>query len=178
MKNLNKVIHWKLLEISVVLAFVIISFPLWQQLERKDYLTTAAFYNEAQYSYLEVTQYPYGSMIPVSDEDALKNIKPCKIQVVNNTKTKEDYTLVFKISKESTLDYHVLKIALNQSVSMLDEHYLLEDADHIYFALATDSIQGEKQDYNFMLWMDQNTGNEMQGKTLSFDFELQKSIAV
>ena len=72
----------------------------------------------------------------------------------------------------------MLKIALNQQVSNLADHYLLEDADHIYFSLFSDSIQGEKQDYEFMIWMDKNTGNDMQGKSLTFDFELQKGIAI
>lgn len=178
MKNIDKVIHWKLLEISIVLAFVIVSFPLWQALEMKDYLSTAAFYSEAQYSYLEVSKYPTDYMIPISDEVALNHIVPCEIQVINNTKTREDYSLVLKVSKNSTLDYRVLKIALNNNVSTLESHYILEDADSIYFSLQTDSIQGERRNYDFIMWMDQNTGNDMQGKSLSFDFELQKGIAI
>lgn len=178
MKNIDKVIHWKLIEISCVIAIVIVSFPLWKKLDISDQIATAAFYNGASFSYLNVSNTQNGMMVPVSNEDALKNLEQTKIKVINDTRTNEDYTVLLKIAKSSTLDYNCLNIALNNEVKALKSTYLLEDADYFYFALTNGSIKGEIKEYDFLMWMDENTGNEMQGKTLNYSFELQKQIAI
>lgn len=178
MKNINKIIHLKILEIAVLVFIVAISFPVWKKLEGNNYLTTAAFYNKANYAYLEITDNQWNNMFPIKDEEAIKNLKPTQIKVKNDTKTKEDYTLLLKISKESTLDYNCLNIALNNEISPLKDHFLLEDQNDIYFSLDSYSVLGSPINYDFLMWMDKNTDNNMQGKTLKYSFEIQEKIAI
>ena len=178
MKQINKLIYGKIIEISVLIAIILVSFPLWKKLDIKDYLSTAAFYEEAQYSYLEIENYPIDLMYPISTIYAIKNLQPTIIKVKNETLTQEDYTLTLKIAKDSSLDYNCLNISLNNKVKSLKETLISEDEENFYFSLASDTIIGEEKEYKFLIWMDEKTGNEMQGKTLNYDFELQKKIAV
>lgn len=178
MEKIDKIIYWKLIEISLLISVVIISFPLWKKLEWNDFFTTAAFYSEAQYSYLEVSNYPKGPMFPISNEIALKNINQTTLSVINDTLTEEEYTLLLKITKDSTLDYHCLNVALNNKISALENKYIMENEEYWYFKLSSDTILGETKTLNFIMWMDEKTGNEMQGKTLNYAFEIQKGMMI
>ncbi len=178
MKNINKIIHWKMIEITLLVSIILISIPLWKKLEIKEYLSTAAFFSKAKYTYLEVDDNQWTDMYPIQDEEALVNLKPTILSVKNETKTKENYTLILKISKSSTLDVKCLNIALNDQISPLKNHFMLEDQDNMFFKLDSSSIIGETKKYNFLMWMDKSTGNEMQNKTLSYIFELQEKVAI
>lgn len=178
MKNLDKVIHLKLAEICFLLIIIVVSFPLWKTLGNNNMLSTAATYADAQFSYVEVDNLPNNSMYPVSDEWASMNIKPTTIKVINDTRTEESYVLALSIEKSSTLDYRCLNISVDNVINPLEKFLTSEDEEKYYFTLATDSIKGETKGYYFKMWMDEQTGNEMQGKTLSYNFELQKQIAI
>lgn len=178
MKNINKIIHWKMIEISLLISIVVISFPIWKTLEKNEVLSIAASYSDVQFSHLEVTNLSLGAMFPISNEKALKNINPSSIKVINDTKTKEDYTLLMKVSKNSSLDYHCVNISLNNNITSLAKLTINEDEENYYFLLDSNSIDGEIKEYQFRIWMDEKTGNEMQGKSLSYTFEIQKQIAI
>ncbi len=178
MKKIDKIIHWKLLEISIMVAIMMISFPLWKKLEVKEVMTTAAFFENANYTQLKVEEFANGPMFPLKDTDALNLLKPTKINLINETKTKEDYTILMKVSKSSSLDYHYLNIALDKKIKKLEDIYLSDDADYFYFNISADTIKGEIREHDFLIWMDCKTGNDMMGKTLSYSFELQKGLLV
>ena len=178
MKNINKIIHWKIVEITLLISIIIVSFPIWKTLEKNEVLSIASSYSNVQFSHLEVSNYALGSMFPISNEQALKNIEPTSIKVINDTKTTEDYSLYIKVSKNSTLDYNCLNIALNNKIAALNEFILSEDEENYYFLLESNTIAGEIKEYSFMLWMDEKTDNSMQGKTLTYSFEIQKQIAI
>jgi len=178
MKKIEKVIHWKILEISIMISVIILSYPLWQQLDINDYMATAAFYNEAKFTYVKVENYPQGPMFPINNQEAIKNLKRTTLKVINDTKTKEDYTLLLRIEKTSTLDFHCLNVIINDQVNSLEQLLLMDDLENYYFVLASDSLIGNQKDYAFAMWMDENTGNEMQGKMLNYSFEIQKNIAI
>ncbi len=61
---------------------------------------------------------------------------------------------------------------------MFNSIYSLKDLeskdtnDEIVFILARDSIVGEVKTYNIRLWLDSQTGNEMQAKNLIMNFDL------
>lgn len=178
MKNIDKLIHWKLFEITLLVVVIVLSFPIWKQLSIDDSLATAASYNNVQYTHLDIKEYPKSLMFPVNNKYALENLKKTKIKIINDTKIIEEYTLLLKISKTSSLDYHCLNVAINQNALPLEKYYFTEDTNNYYFALAKDSIIAETKNYDFLMWMDEKTGNEMQGKTLNYSFELQKGVAI
>lgn len=178
MKRIDKIIHWKLLEISIMISVILVSFPLWKYLEIDEVMTTAAFYDDARYTYLSVEETEQGPMFPLKNEDALRELKPSKLRLINETKTQEEYTIALKVNKTSSLDYHCLNIAFDQKVEKLEDLYFSDDADYFYFVLKTDTIRGEIKEHNFLIWMDASTGNEMMNKTLSYSFEIQKGILI
>lgn len=178
MKKINKLIQKKFLEIGLALMVIAISFPLWKSLNINDYVATAAFYNEAQYTYLNVSDQQINNLYPIKNESALKNLKKTQISIINETKTQEDFTVLLKIGKNSTLDYQSLNVAINDTIHSLKDLLIIEDHDNYYFALFTNSIVGATQSFNFLMWMDETTGNEMQNKTLNYSFELQKGIKI
>lgn len=178
MKNIDRIIYGKLFEITILMSVIMISFPLWKTLDINEDLATAAFYNEVQFSYLDIKEYPKGPMFPMSEEDALSKLKSTKINVVNDSRTREDFALVMRVKKDSSLDYHCLNIALDDKVKPLADYYFMDDIENYYFVLTSDSIEGETKNYDFKMWMDASTGNEMQGKTLSYAFEIQKNIVI
>lgn len=178
MKKIDHIIHWKLVEISIMISVILVSFPLWKYLEIDEVMTTAAFYDGARYTYLSVEESEKEPMFPLKNEEALRDLKPTKVRLINETKTLEEYTLTMKISKTSTLDYKCLNIAFDQKINKLEDLYFSDDADYFYFVLKTDKIRGEIREHNVLIWMDASTGNEMMNKSLSYSFELQKGILV
>lgn len=178
MKKLDKIIHWKLIEISLMLSIIMISFPLWKQLEKEELTTTASYYETANYTYLKVDKNENAPMIPLNTEEALKKLKPSTLTITNETKTREDYTILMKINKKSTLDYHCLNIAIDQWIVPLKELYQKEDEENYIFNITSNKIQGEIKEHQFIIWMDAKTNNNMMNKSLEYSFELQKGIMI
>lgn len=178
MKKIDKIIHLKLIEITIMLIIIIISFPLWKKLEQNEIMTTAALYDNARYTYIDVENYSNGPMFPIKDDEALNELKPTSLKLINETNTTEDFTIIMKVSKTSTLDYRCLNIAIDRQKKNLKNLYLFDDADSFYFSLKSDTIKGETKEYDFLIWMDSSTNNDMMGKSLSYSFELQEGLMI
>lgn len=175
MKQINQIIHFKIFEISIMILVIILSFPLWKKLNIDETIATAAYYNKATFSYLDIEEPKKGPMVPIPTHEILNSEKKTKIKVINDTKTQEEYNLLLKLDKKSTLDYHCLNIEFANEVTPLEEKYYYEDEEYIYFSLIIDTIYAEQKDYDFMIWLDYyRTGNDMQGKMLNYNFELLK----
>lgn len=177
MRNIDKIIHWKIIEISIMIAIITISFPLWKRLELKEIMTTAALYDNAKYTYLKIDDHATGPMFPLSDKEAF-NLTPSKIELINETNTSENVTILMKISKSSSLDFNCLNIAIDSQKKQLNDLYVMDDSDYFYFNIKSDVTKAETKKYNFLLWMDASTGNEMMGKNLTYSFELQKGALI
>lgn len=177
MEKINRLIHFKFFEIMIMISIILISFPLWKKLDIDETLATASFYSKAKFSYLEVENKNQGSMFPIKNEEVLKTENRTKIKITNETKTVEEYHLLLKINKNSTLDFHYLNIYFNNQISSLEEKYYYEDMDNIYFSLIIDTINAEQKEYDFLIWLDYDrTGNDMQGKILNYELELLQGI--
>lgn len=173
MKKMKRQIQFKILEVVMMIFVILVSYPLWENLNIDETIATASFYNKAKFSYMKIENQNQGSMFPIETEEVLKTENRTKIKIINETKTNEEYNLLIKLNKNSTLDYHYLNIALNNEVTPLEEKYYYEDADNIYFSLIIDTINAEEKEYDFLIWLDYNkTKNDMQGKILNYKFEL------
>lgn len=170
-KNINKLIIKKIIEIVFVACFLFVSIFLWKN--NITQATIAAFQNSSYVNFNIENPIDY-SMFPMTDKDALKNLNPCYITVSNETYTMEDYSLVFVVNKSSTLDYHFLHISVNDNVYSLNDLETLENEEEISFILVTDSIVGNLETYAIRLWLNTMAGNEMQNKELIMHFDLLK----
>ena len=175
-KDINMLIAAKIVEIVYVIAFIFVSIPLWQQMNEVTNYTNVFSYNGLTYTGFTVENELNYSMYPMANEDALVRVKPTKVIVANNSLTEEEYTITLKISKESTLDYNCLNIAINDLVMPINSMDKTEDKDNYYFVIDTNKLKGNTEEYLIKIWMDEQTGNEMQGKSLVVSFDLVESV--
>lgn len=171
-RDINKLIITKVVEILFVLGFVFFASFLWQSKNAQGFLSSIVSFSNLYYTNFTVENPIDYSMFPMRDEDAINNLKPCTIKVINETYTSENYVLVLKIKKESTMDYHFLHVSINDSVYSLNDLEQLEESDAFVFVLTKDNIVGDTKNYEIRLWLNTLAGNEMQGKNLILNFDL------
>jgi hypothetical protein len=174
-KHINKLIISNVIEIIFVMAFIAITIPLWLSLHSSESLASASIYDDFTYTSLYVEDSKTLTMYPISDDVAIKYVNPYKITLVNDSLTLENYDLVLKIDKSSTMDYKGLKISINGNISYLKDLNLTEDDDNYIILLDNDDIVGETRDYSVKLWLDENSSSEIQGKNLVMSFDLIKN---
>ena len=166
----------KIVEIAYIIAFIFVSIPLWKQINEVTNYTSVFSHNGLTYTGFTVENELDYSMYPMANEDALVRVKPTKVIVANNSLTEEEYTITLKISKYSTLDYNCLNIAIDDLVMPLNSMDRSEDNENYYFIIDTNKLRGNTEEYLIKIWMDEQTGNEMQGKSLTVSFELTESV--
>jgi hypothetical protein len=170
--NVNKLILKKVLEICFVLTFIFASVPLSQKLSQSTSLASAAYFDNASFTSLNVTEPAQYFLYPISNKEAINTISPYNLEVVNDTLTLENYTLYLKIEKTSTLDYNALDIEINDNIYSLNTLDMESDDEYYWFVIDKNSIKGDTYNYSVKIWMDENTGNNMQGRSLSLAFDL------
>lgn len=170
--DINKLIVKKVIEIIFVSCFVFLAGFLWKSNNAQEFLTSIASFNNLYYTNFTMESPIDYSMFPMADEDALKKLKPCTIKVINETYTNENYRLVLKIDKSSTMDYHYLHVAVNDQIYSLANLEQIEEAEDYVFILAKDSIVGTTKMYEIRVWLNTLAGNDLQGKNLIINFDL------
>lgn len=168
-RDINKLIIKKEIEIAFVICFLIVSIFLWKNNNTQSVI---AAFQDLSYTNLNIENSIDYSMFPMTDEDAMKNLNPCYITVSNDTYSLEDYTLVFVVNKSSTLDYHFLNISVNNEIYSLNDLETIESEEEVSFILARDSIVGDMETYVVRLWLNTMAGNDMQNKELIMYFDL------
>lgn len=176
-KKINKLITKKILEILIVTAFVFLSLPLWDHFEKQNAFALASAYSTTNYLSLDIENPINYSMYPMTDDFAMQKLGPCHLKVINDTLTNENYVLYLTIAKNSTIDYHYLKISINNQIHFLENLITKTDTNNYYFALDQDSLLGDAKNYEIKLWLDEKTGDEMQNKELIMSFETKNSVA-
>lgn len=171
-KDINKLIITKVVEIVFVVGFVFLASYLWRSKNAQDFFSSIVSFSNLYYTNFTIENPIDYSMFPMLDEDAMQNLKPCTIKVMNETYTSENYVLVLKINKESTMDYHFLHISINDEIYSLNNLKQAEEEEEIVFVLAKDNVVGSTKIYEIRLWLNSLTGNEMQGKNLIMHFDL------
>lgn len=171
MKKINKMIRKTILEIALVISFVFLSIPLWQKFNLEEYETVAVYYDNINYTHLEVSDINDYVLYQTSDEIALENVKPININLINDTNTLENYSVWLVIDKQSTLDYQEIKINYNNETSFLSNHKTLEDREYKYILLSEGKIKAENVNSQLLMWIDSNAKSDITNKTLIFDIE-------
>lgn len=169
--DINKVIIKKVIEILLVVCFLFLSFHLWRN-KNISSLASLMAANQTGYTSLDIENPIDYVMYPMKDEDALNNLAPCFLKVINGTYSTESYQLILVVSKESTLDYHYLNISLGDKVYPLMDLPIREDEGSYVFLLDEGTICGETKEYEARIWLDKRTGNDMQSKQLVMSFDL------
>lgn len=173
-KNINLAIIKKITEIIFVISFIFVSLPLWSKLD-KGVSKIADGYDGISYTKLDMINNINYEMFPMSNDYALKNVEATILTVSNDTFTPENYELVLVLDKKSTLDFKLLKIAINDNIYSLKNLEMFEEDHNFIFNIASGNIMGETKVYNVKFWIDENATDEVQGKNLELSFDLNKN---
>lgn len=175
-KDINRLIAVRVVEIIFISTFLIVSYPVWQNIEVTKLAKQTLSESNLNFTSLKVKNPLSYTMYPMSKTNAINKLEATTLIIENNTLTEEEYILSLKISKSSTLDYNCLNIAIDEKVMPLNSLEIKEDSANYYFVIDENKIQGDYREYKIKLWMDEKTGNEMQNKKLSLSFEIRKSV--
>lgn len=134
MKNINKLIKYYVCEIFIVIIFVIISVPIWQQIDKSGIIKIANSYHTMDYLYLDIDKY-------VENDNFYDTVA-----VVNDTNTNRDYKLIAKISKKLIKDNDIINV--NDKNKLLKEIKYSEDEKYFYYLIAENNVMGSKDNYN------------------------------
>lgn len=171
-KDINKLVLKKIVEIVFVLGFIVLSNYLWHSTNTQNLVAAINTYHNLNYTNFKVEDPIDYEMFPMTDEFAMKNLTPCHIYISNETYTVETYKLILKISKESTIDYRFLHIAIDQAIYQLNDLTKQEEENAYIFVLDKNTIQGESKVYEIRLWLSTLADNESQGEELILKFDL------
>lgn len=175
-KDINKLIIIKYLEIVFVLVFLFFSIFLWKARYSKEFFSSEFAFSNLNYTHLSIENPINYAMYPMHNEKALQNLKPCFITVINDTYTEESYLLTLKIDKSSTLDYQYLNLSIADNIYPLNTLERIEEKNNWYFILDQYVLKSEQKTYEIRLWIDARGGNELQSKDLIMGFELMNGV--
>lgn len=157
-----------IIEIVVVIAIVFMTIPIWQSFDLSDYETIAANYSYKVNTKLELSDLSDYVLYQVNDELATTNIKPINIKLINNTSVSERYNLYLMVSKESTLDYNVIKVKYLNEIKYLSDLEMIEDELNYYFSLSEGQIESGVIENDLLLWIDSSKDADINNKYFNF----------
>ena len=171
LKDINKIILIKVIEIMFTILFIIVSANLYKSEKAQEVMQSLALYKDFTPINLSIRNQINYSMYPMDDEKAMQKLIPCTLTVNNETYKEEFYTLVLKMDIRFINDISYLHISINNSIYSLDtlEKEVLEDK--IIFVLDRNTIVSGKKDYNIRIWYNELNENYVPQKLL-FNFEL------
>lgn len=110
-------------------------------------------------------------LFPMTDNYAINNLDATIINVNNLTNTEVNYCLLLKVRKDSDLDYHILKIKVDNEIKYLKNLYVYEDEDYFYFDIKDSNII-DANNTSFMMWISDEASN-YNGGSINYSFTVQ-----
>ena len=167
MERLNKLQRRLYQDVIITLLLVIISIPVWLNFELTSVAKIASGYDNYNYVQYELLNDASKMVLPYEDDEALIKCETQDLIVYNNSNTLEDYSLVLKINKDTTLNLNNIRINVNYEVDYLNEYEVFEDTISYYYILDKDSIVADAYKYNVSIW-----NEDISAKDTFLDYEL------
>lgn len=165
-------------EIVFVSAFIFFTYFYWNNLEINKYANIAKNSgNMVSLTAYEEESVSNGLLIPISDEQALKSVKPGLIRVENTIETTKTYRIIFCVKNTSTLDYNYLTINVDNQIYKLNELETFKDETYTYLIIDTYEIDDENK-HQISIWLNEDAGNDTMGKSLAFDIQIQEDLDI
>ena len=170
-KNINKQIRGLVFEL--LFASFISGFAIFAWVNPDTTLAKIAQVNGNQTITLqEIKPLNLENIYPIDDEIAINNYDKAVIRLTNNSTADSTYELIYRVSNDSTLNAEWLKFMLNvdgtNNIEFLDNLENNENNDYTDYILYTGKINANSQkDFEYLMWLDKNVGNEAQNKSLS-----------
>ena len=174
-KAINKQIRKTIIKLFFTIIIFIIALVMWINPN-----TTIANlisnnpYSEGNVVLEQIKPLSISNISPISDEDAIKNYDNAILKVVNNKNTTSNYELIYRISNNSTLNSKFIKYKLENNNSKIDFLYnseIKKGDGYTDYILHKGTIKPEDNlEFSFIIWIDENVGNEVQNKKLLSSF--------
>ena len=101
---------------------------------------------------------------PMTDEDGLKN-EGIQFSVANTGTLPAKYRITLVEDSNNTLTNNYIKYVFYKEGEPVGTPALLSSLSSLVLVPAEDIANGSKTNYTLKLWIDENAGNETQGKT-------------
>lgn len=179
MNIINRRIMKIIFEMIITISIVGISIPVWNNsIGNTSYAKIADYYSSGSYKKLNIEKLQdmkLNNIAPMEDKKAL-NQEGTIIKITNGSNYNVSYKFYMKIDKDSTIDPETLKVSINNEIYYLQDKYTKETKNNYYYLLDNNEIQNNSEIYDIKLWISSETGNEMQNKTLAYDFVYEEDI--
>ena len=90
----------------------------------------------------------------LNDIDAIQKLENNVINISNYNNENTKYKLIMKIKKDRQLDYKLIKIKIDDQIFGLDNKYIKEDNNYLYFDLTHQNIDKEDE-IKFIMWLNE-----------------------
>lgn len=157
-----------IIRMIIVVTLCILSIPIW--FNKNNSLSGAlamSFDNEI----VSISIDQFKPLIVIDDNEALSIIEPTKVLIKNHSDRTESINLVFLVTKTSTIDYHYIRVSLDDKIYNLNSLNRYEDADNYYFVLENINIEAQSNiEYGTRIWVNTSAGKLPNTSSLTTNF--------
>lgn len=110
-------------------------------------------------------------LYPMTDSYASNNSDETILNISNYSNKGVKCRLLMMIKNEDNLDYNVLKVKIDDEIFNLNNKYIYEDENYLYFDLTHKQID-KQSNISFAMWLDENTKEF--NNSVVYNFSVQK----
>ena len=163
-RSINRLI----ISVTITTLLFFISIPLWNYSVAKRSAILASSYGDLAIS---VNIGSFAPLVAIEDYRAFDYIKSTPISFRNRNGFKKDFELLLLVSKDSTIDYKYIKLAIGEKIYHVKSLEMLEDDDNYYFVINNYSLEAYSEDsIEVRIWIDENIQGSISDKSLTTNF--------
>lgn len=163
-RSINRLI----ISVTITTLLFFISIPLWNYSVAKRSAILASSYGDLAIS---VNIGTFDPLVAIEDYRAFDYIQPTKISFRNRNGFQKKFDLLLLVSKDSTVDYKDIKLAIGEKIYHVKSLEMLEDEDNYYFIINNYSLEAYSEDsIEARIWLDENTHAPLSNKSLTTNF--------
>lgn len=170
MNTSKKIIHL-LFEILFAVLIMVGSYMTFCKGENLNEVLALNSSNNKNLEFKEIIPLQLSNIYPITNEDALNTYQKSSYQIINNNNSKVKYRLIYRIYnsdiKVEWFNYY-LKINNNETISNLGNLGPKNSNDYVDLIIKEGIIDSNTTiDFNYLIWLDYNVGNEAQNKSFN-----------
>lgn len=156
-----------ILSVVITTLLFFISIPLWNYSEAKRGAILASEYGDLAIS---VSMESFDQLVAIEDYRAFDYINPTKISFRNRNGYKKNFELLLLVSKDSTISYKDLKLAIGEKIYNVKSLEMSEDNNNYYFTLNNYTLDAYSENSIMVrIWLDEDIETPS-GKSLTTNF--------
>jgi len=165
---MEKTVISYILEICILLCVICVSFILCKEVGESLNSENVKMNSLS----LEIIENNYDMLYPMTDNYAKNNLEGIVLNISNYNKNDINCRLLMVLEKDKDLEYNNLKIKVDEEIFSLDNRYVYEDDDFLYFDLTHREVD-KNENINFAMWLDENT-KDLSKYSFTYNFLVEK----